>query len=118
VFNLKKGETAILEPKDQRINIFKNSKLIINVDPNWASGVHDRVFNAISSGAAVYTNGNKYTEMYFRDSYNMGLYKSVDDIKSKLYYHLSNAPEYVNNSHKTLNPLHSYKNRILPLVHP
>jgi hypothetical protein len=102
----------------EQFSIFKNSKLIINVDPNWASGVHDRVFNAISSGAAVYTNGNKYTEMYFRDSYNMGLYKSVDDIKSKLYYHLSNAPEYVNNSHKTLNPLHSYKNRILPLVHP
>lgn len=102
---------------DDQFSIFKKSKLILNVDPNWASGVHDRVFNAISSGAAVFTNSNKFTSMYFRDYYHMGLYNAVDDIRNNLHDHLSNAPEYSKKSTISLNPLHSYKIRTLPLLH-
>lgn len=34
-------------------------KGVINFDPNWADGVHDRVFTALGSGCRVLTNHNR-----------------------------------------------------------
>lgn len=35
---------------DQQFELFRNSKILVNLDPNWVYGAHDRVFNAISVG--------------------------------------------------------------------
>lgn len=45
--------------KHQHIaSVISNYKAVINFDPNWEDGVHDRVFTAIAMGVPVITNSN------------------------------------------------------------
>ncbi len=52
-------------PYGDQFDIFRKSKLVINVDPNWTTGIHDRVFNAMAMQCAVVSNQSQYLEDHF-----------------------------------------------------
>jgi hypothetical protein len=66
----------------EQFNLFGRSKVLLNLDPNWVHGIHDRVFNAFSMNCHVITNSNTY-------KFNN------ESIKKFIYYYndLSQLPE-------------------------
>ena len=47
---------------NQIAEISNNYHALLNFDPNWEYGTHDRVFTGVSSGASVITNKNLYLD--------------------------------------------------------
>jgi hypothetical protein len=76
--------------------ISKNYTALLNFDPNWEYGIHDRVFTAISSGCTVITNSNFfYNDISFNNinllQYNINS-PNVKDLFSTL-----TIPSTINN---------------------
>jgi hypothetical protein len=63
-------------PYLEQFKVFCRSRAILNLDPNWSHGVHDRVFNAISVGTAVLTNNNSYANQILHHNYDCLLFDS------------------------------------------
>lgn len=70
-------------PYDMQFQVFKESRFLINLDPNWTNGVHDRVFNAMSVGCGVFTNRNTLLESDFIDGESVLMFNSLEEL-SKL----------------------------------
>ena len=73
---------------DQQFNIFSQTKFVLNLDPNWTYGVHDRVFNALGSGAAVMTNENHYSNVLFHEGIDSILLSDTSQVPEKLLFGL------------------------------
>lgn len=65
---------------NQIADILHNYKLLLNFDPNWEYGVHDRVFTALSSGTNVITNKNEFI-------------KNITNNQSSIYEYKLNNPK-------------------------
>lgn len=101
---------------DSQFEIFKKSKVMLNLDPNWSSGVHDRVFNAISSQCAVLTNQNKFTDMYFTNCYNSMLYNNLGQLSERFYQAVESSDYLVNTANKTLLLEHTWEIKLKSLI--
>lgn len=44
----------------EQFALYAQTKILINIDPNWTNGIHDRVFNSLASGISVITNKSHY----------------------------------------------------------
>jgi len=67
-------------------NIVPRYKGILNLDPNWDHGFHDRVYTALASGVYVITQANK-AKLSLPDSYRPGVFAfrpSLADFESIL----------------------------------
>ena len=68
----------------RQFDIFPNSRFLINMDPNWTHGIHDRVFNSMSVGCAVITNENDFILNNFAVGTEILIYKNVSELKKLL----------------------------------
>jgi Glycosyl transferases group 1 len=66
----------------KQFDVFKQSRFVVNLDPNWTNGVHDRVFNAMSVGAAVITNKNQFVIDAFVEGENILTFENIHDLPS------------------------------------
>lgn len=96
---------------EKQFEIFNSSKSVLNTDPNWICGVHDRVFNAFGSGCAVVTNQNKYTDFHFQDSENCSIYETTNQIADKITFAVENHISIAHNAHRILIVNHTWKDR-------
>jgi len=67
-------------------DIVPRYKAILNLDPNWDHGFHDRVYTALASGVYVITQANK-AKLSLPDSYRPGVFAfkpSLADFESAL----------------------------------
>lgn len=77
---------GLLGPKlyMEQFDIFKRSRLVLNLDPNWSHGVHDRVMNSMSVGTPTITNKNAFSSTWLTDGYDSLLFNTADEAVSKL----------------------------------
>ena len=66
---------------DQQFEFFRNSKILVNLDPNWVYGPHDRVFNAISVGGCVVTNVNEFISHSFIGNESISTYSNFHQLR-------------------------------------
>lgn len=66
-------------PYGRQFEIFSNAQIVLNADPNWGAGAHDRVFNAMLCGAVALTQRNAYSELVFQDGFDALLYSQNGD---------------------------------------
>ena len=66
----------------KQFDVFERSRFVVNLDPNWTNGVHDRVFNAMSVGAAVITNKNQFVEDTFVDGVSILTFENIHDLQT------------------------------------
>lgn len=69
------GPSAYLD----QFNLFGNSRFLLNLDPNWSHGIHDRVFNGMSVGTPSLTNNNSYSNMYLKHDFDALLFDSKNE---------------------------------------
>ena len=56
--------------------IMRESKIVLNSNPNMKYGAHERVFSALISGALTVTNENPFIREFFTDKENIGFYRT------------------------------------------
>ncbi|MCR5467651.1 MAG: glycosyltransferase [Lachnospiraceae bacterium] len=68
-------------------NAIANSKILVNLSPEFHGGVHDRVFSGMAAGCAVLTDDNPVVSETFADGKNVSLYDRADisDFMQKLH---------------------------------
>jgi hypothetical protein len=101
---------------DSQFELFNMSKCILNLDPNWAAGTHDRVFNAMSSNSLAITNYNNYTSIIFDDLSDCVTYKSINELPEKIEQAIENWDVIVPRGHRNFSMSHTWKNRCLSIV--
>jgi len=77
------------------IKEINDSKILLNVLPEFSHGAHERLFNSMVQGTVVMTNTNDFIKKYYRDKESILLYEWVklDKIKDTLQYYLNNIEE-------------------------
>jgi spore maturation protein CgeB len=105
-----------LVPYDTQFEIFKLTKFVLNLDPNWTYGVHDRVFNALGMGAAVITNENHYSKLLFHDGIDAILFDHTSQVSEKLFNGLRNWSKIAENGKENFLLSMTWKDRCAPLI--
>jgi hypothetical protein len=95
----------------KQFEVFNLSKAVLNTDPNWSSGVHDRVFNSFGSNCVALTNRNKYTDMYFSHRCESVIYESTDDLHDNTLFAIENYEEITKNAYRLLVVNRTWKDR-------
>ena len=103
-------------PYEKQFNIFKRTKFVLNLDPNWTCGVHDRVFNALAMGAAVITNQNHYSSLLFHDGIDSILFDHTSQVSEKLHYGLSRWSKIAENGKENFLLSMTWKDRCSLLI--
>lgn len=99
-----------------QFDIFKSSRTVINTDPNWVAGVHDRVFNAFGSGCVAITNENYFTDLNFNDGVDCIIYQNSEVASKKIVQAVENYENIANNAYRLLVLNHTWKDRCSTLV--
>jgi len=107
------GNIQVHTPRQyiDQYEIFMSSKALINTDPNWTEGVHDRVFNAFGSNCVAITNKNLYTALNFQDGVDCSIYSHINQIPDKINSALTNYVDIAKNAHRKLFFNHTWKHR-------
>jgi len=68
------------------IELMKDSKIVLNINPFFPYGSHERVFSAMQCGAVVASDKNGYLLREFKDKENIIFYEwsNIDNFKSVL----------------------------------
>jgi hypothetical protein len=99
-----------------QFEIYKKTKALLNTDPNWTAGVHDRVFNGASCYCVSLTNANKFTDLFFLDKHDCVTYSDIGDISSQLDYCLKNHDKLSSYAFQTFRLNHTWKDRCAQLL--
>jgi len=105
-----------LVPYDKQFEIFKRTKFVLNLDPNWTYGVHDRVFNALGMGAGVITNENHYSKLLFHDGIDAILFDHTTQVSEKLFSGLHSWSKIAKNGKENFLLSMGWKDRCAPLI--
>ena len=102
---------------DSQFDIFNQSKCVLNLDPNWATGTHDRVFNTMSAKSLAITNDNKYTSIIFDSASDCVTYNNVKELPEKIEQGLAQWDSLVERGHLNFSMNFTWKNRCLSIIH-
>jgi hypothetical protein len=69
---------------NEQFNLYRQSKALINLDPNWTHGMHDRVFNALSCGCLVITGANNYGRFLNNSQNSLIFFNKISEIPQKI----------------------------------
>lgn len=99
---------------DRQFEIFKNSKFVVNLDPNWTNGIHDRVFNAMSVGCAVITNENMFALSEFTNGKTILSFSEIGELSELVLQH--DAKEIAQNAMLVYQAHHTWASRVDKLM--
>ncbi|WP_338825222.1 hypothetical protein MHOCP_07580 [Moorella humiferrea] len=76
----------------EMLGLMEQAKMVLNIDPNFADGGHERVFSAMINGAATLSNTNSFYSQEFMDGEDIILYSwsKLHELPSKIYGLLEN----------------------------
>lgn len=100
----------------RQYEIFLNADIVLNVDPVWPEGIHDRVLNAMSCGAIPLTNFNKLTPFFLDSGIDSLVYKSAQEIPQLILSHITNLGNIKMAAHRSFSLTHHWRYRINSLV--
>ena len=73
------------------LKVIANSRILLNVLPNFKSGPHDRIFTAMLQGAISVTDSNPWLDAELRDGENAIFYRTGGgDLEDKIQHVLAN----------------------------
>lgn len=101
------GPTTYLD----QFTAYKKSRTVLNTDPNWVAGVHDRVFNAFGSYCVAITNFNLFTQLHFSDGHDSLIYENTQSLSEKIKFGIANHQEISRKAHQTLTLGHTWSDR-------
>jgi hypothetical protein len=96
--------------------ISKNYTALLNFDPNWEFGIHDRVFTAISSGCTVITNSNFFYDNSSFNHINLLQYNINSPNIKELFSTLTTTSSINNQSIRDFTLHHSWFNRVFSML--
>ncbi|WP_338834410.1 glycosyltransferase [Neomoorella humiferrea] len=76
----------------EMLGFIEQAKMVLNIDPNFADGGHERVFSAMINGAATLSNTNSFYSGEFTDGEDIILYSwsKLHELPTKIYGLLEN----------------------------
>lgn len=66
---------------DETFQYMRQSKLVLNVMPWFKAGTHDRIFNALLSGACPVSDKSRWLEEKFKDKEDIAFY-DLDELEA------------------------------------
>lgn len=71
-------------PFEQTIGLMGQSKIVLNLMPNFAYALHERLLTAMAAGAVVATDGNELICSEFREGEELLLFEDPDELVEKV----------------------------------
>lgn len=117
---LKDKKNVTIHPSadfDQAIDIMKKAKIVLNSNPRFKNGAHERLFMGMNLGALVITNDSIFAREAFQDGKSIALYRydQWNDLNEKINYFLTHEKErqaVVNNAKAIIEKNHTWDNRV------
>lgn len=100
----------------EQFGLFENSRCVINVDPNWGAGTHDRAYNAMAAGATVFTPENAYSSWSFAHGKQALLYGSPSDIQPTMMDMHSSLELIAKQGEMITRLYHGWEARMAPIL--
>jgi glycosyltransferase involved in cell wall biosynthesis len=95
-------------PFEELLQLYKRSKIVVNVLPTTYFGIAERILTAMSYGAVPITDTNPYIEQTFTDGQDMLFFDfSGSSLTDKIEYYLANLNELQEISHRALERAHT-----------
>lgn len=93
-FNLETSNNIRIHPPInflELLHLMQQSKIVLNIDPNFSMGGHERVFSAMLNAAVAVTNMNGFYSKEFIDGKEIVLYSwsKLDELPEKIMQVLS-----------------------------
>ena len=101
--------------KDQ-FELFRKSKMVLNIDPNWTSGCHDRVFNTMMSGSVALTNTNLYCDFAFENRIDSLIYNTPKHTINLIQENYNRLNAISAKGYEKASKQHSWGNRMESLL--
>ncbi|SOB91350.1 hypothetical protein SAMN05880501_101294 [Ureibacillus xyleni] len=106
-------------PFEEMNKIFNQSKLVLNVLPNFPNGGHERIFTSMMQGALPITDSNSYIKQHLEQvlSYE---YAEVSNVSKVILELLTNEDELIKRikfNHQIAYENHSWENRVEELLY-
>jgi spore maturation protein CgeB len=78
-------------PFTQLLDVFKQARIILNSNPYFRGGTHERVLYGMASEAAVFTDRNRYVAEHFKEGEEIHFYdfNALDTLNDRLLETLS-----------------------------
>lgn len=101
----------------QQTEIIAQSKVVLNMDPNFGNGVHDRVFNAATHGAVALSQHNPFlTQSLTPGEGCLGYAISGADINAVLDRSDADLEQIAASGFKKVQAMHTWRHRIRALI--
>lgn len=102
---------------NESLEIFQQSKLVINSSPQFRHGSHERVFYGLAAGCAVITNDNPYLEKQFGEDqgvfyYLPGREKQLQEQVKMLLTDAAGSWEKIASGQHQVRQHHTWRNRV------
>ena len=97
-------------------DISKEYIALLNFDPNWEFGIHDRVFTALSSGCAVITNSNFFYDNGNFHKMNLQQYNINSPNVKELFSNLTTPSIMNKESIRDFSLHHNWFNRVSSMI--
>ncbi len=67
-----------------QFSVFQQTKAVLNMDPNWTTGIHDRVLNAAACRAMSVTSQNRYSTIVMQNGTDSAQYAAAAELPGVL----------------------------------
>lgn len=103
------------------LDLMKQSKIVLNSNPHFKTGAHERIFSGLNLGSLVITNDNIYLREIFEPNKNIVLFQNGqwDELNDNINRYLANEKErqnIVHNAQSVIQKHHTWDNRAQELV--
>ena len=99
-------------PYTRQFSLFEDARAVINIDPNWGGGMHDRAFNAMMAGAVAITPHNALSGFAYDHGHDALLYRQPQEISAALQQYREQLPAIAARGHATTYLFHTWDQRM------
>ncbi|MEY4766952.1 MAG: hypothetical protein RI907_3625 [Pseudomonadota bacterium] len=103
-------------PYGDQFQVFRESKLLLNLDPNWAWGAHDRVFNAMAMQCGVISNSSRFLDASFDEGREWLQFSQLDQLEGLIAQGLADWQGIVTRATERYAVDHTWKSRAASLL--
>lgn len=106
---------------NKALELMKQAKIILNSNPHFKNGAHERIFTGLNLGALVITNDNTFLRENFENGKNIVLFQhgKWDQLNSSIKHFLANEKDrqnLVHSAQETINKHFTWDNNAKTLI--
>ncbi|MDN4492221.1 glycosyltransferase [Ureibacillus aquaedulcis] len=106
-------------PFEEMKRIFRASKMVLNILPNFPNGGHERIFTSMMQGALPLTDTNLYIKKHLKEVIGFDLvdFSGAGNVILEILGNEAELKKQIKNNHQIAYENHSWENRVVEMLY-